>query len=185
MIVAYYSKYRGVYRRFFTVLPCRDYAETKFWEFLSLFYLIIGFVRVFHVKFSEISKQFSNIFQHCEGKKNIFYIMSLSPSLFSEIFCIKHLNWILKTAELTESSGRLDERPVKNGEIDGVNPQTRQSDRQADKTKRDWQRKRQLPKTTTQTVIRSPVVYMCTLMHLDISPAVHDSSISAMHTSSL
>lgn len=109
--------------------------------------------------------------------------MSLSPSLFSEIFCIKHLNWILKTAELTESSGRLDERPVKNGEIDGVNPQTRQSDRQADETERDWQRKRQLHKTTT--VIRSPGVYMCTLMHLDISPAVHDSSISAMHTSSL
>lgn len=85
-------------------------------------------------------KDFQNSFQMFSNtmrEKYIFYIMSLSQSLFCEIFCIKHLNWILKTAELTESSGRLDERPVKNGEIDSVNPQTRQSDRQADKTKRE------------------------------------------------
>ena len=41
------------------------------------------------------------------------------------IFCVKHLNWISKTADLTESPGRLDERPVKSGETDGVNPQSR------------------------------------------------------------
>lgn len=50
--------------------------------------------------------------------------------------CIAHLNWILKTAGLTESWGTLDERPVKSGGFswgcvgNGVNPQTRQSDRQ-------------------------------------------------------
>lgn len=32
--------------------------------------------------------------------------------------------------------------------------------------------------------ILSPLYGMCTLEHLDISPAVHHSSISAMHTSS-
>lgn len=82
----------------------------------------------------------SNMFKHCEVIY-IFYIMSLSPRLFFEIFCTKHLNWILKTAELTESSGWLDERPVKNGEIDSVNPQTRQSDRQADENGRDFWKK--------------------------------------------
>lgn len=41
----------------------------------------------------------------------------------------------MKTAGLTESSGRLDERQVKNRKIDSANPQSRQSERQADKTK--------------------------------------------------
>lgn len=53
-------------------------------------------------------------------------------SLFPGIFCLKHLNWILKTTDLTESSGGIDERPVKNGESDRVNPQTRHRGRRAD-----------------------------------------------------
>ena len=57
--------------------------------------------------------------------------MNLSPFFLHGIFCIKQLNWILKTADLTASSGRLDERPVKNGESDRLNPQTRQRGRRA------------------------------------------------------
>lgn len=44
----------------------------------------------------------------------------------------------MKTGGLTESSGRLDERQVKNRKTDSTNPQSRQSDRQADKTKGEW-----------------------------------------------
>lgn len=40
----------------------------------------------------------------------------------------------MKTVGLTESSGRLDERQVKNRKIDSANPQSRQSDREADQT---------------------------------------------------
>lgn len=57
--------------------------------------------------------------------------------MLPEIFCIKHLNWILKTTDLTDrleaDSGRLDERPTKNGETDRVNPQTRQRGSLADR----------------------------------------------------
>lgn len=68
-------------------------------------------------------------------KKDILqytYLHDESVFLLPGIFCIKHLIWIL-TADLTESSGRLDERPVKNGETDSVNPQTRQRGRLADR----------------------------------------------------
>lgn len=68
--------------------------------------------------------------------------MNPSPFLLPGIFCMKHLNWILKTADLAESSGRLDETPAKNGETVGMgSPQTRQSGRLADR--REWQRKGQ------------------------------------------
>lgn len=76
------------------------------------------------------------IFSKANGERDpamhIFYVMSPSPPFLPGIFCVKRLNWILKTADLTESSGRLDERPVKNGETDGMNPQTRQRGRPAD-----------------------------------------------------
>lgn len=74
------------------------------------------------------------------------------------------------------------------GEIDSVNPQTRQSDRQADKTKRERRGKEAHSQNRRADGcprhILSPLYGMCTLEHLDISPAVHHSSISAMHTSS-
>lgn len=64
----------------------------------------------------------------------IFCMMNPSPFLLPGIFCMKHLNWILKTADLAESSGRLDETPAKNGETVGMgSPQTRQSGRLADR----------------------------------------------------
>ncbi len=66
------------------------------------------------------------------------------------IFCIMHLNWILKTADLTESLGRLDERPVNNGETDGVNPRSRQCGRLADKPREN---DRENLQTTTETAM--------------------------------
>lgn len=75
--------------------------------------------------------------------------MSLSPSVLPGIFFIKQLNWILKTADLTESSGRLDERPVKNG---GDRQEwTHKPDRKVD-GQTEWERKtRENGKCTRQT----------------------------------
>ncbi len=93
----------------------------------------------------------------------------------------------MKTADLTESSSRRDERPVNNGETDGVNPQTRQCGRLADRPGEDDREHSQIhrPPHKQLSVMHYPTVQMLALAHLDISPAGQDSSISAMHTSSL
>lgn len=123
------------------------------------------------------SKRFCNI--------HILRDESLPPFLLPGIFCIKHLNWILKTADLTESSGRLDERPVKNGERDGVNPQTRQSGRLADRPGEDDREKGRFTDRPDRQLSLSCTVLACHTNaythasgHLDLQV----SNISAMHT---